>query len=434
MTPSERYVLLGLAQVRSAWFRSVAQWATAAAIPADFVKCLSAEELRARLGAGRAYSAVLLDAALPTVDRDIIDAATRSGAVAVVVGNRASGRDWIALGAAAVLEPDFDRHDLMAALAIAPRIARVDALPGADQSSGDATASWRGRVAMVCGAGGTGASTVATALAQGLAAGSAAGSGSVVLADLRRNGDLGVLHDAGDVVPSVQELVDAYRTGQPSPEQVRSKTYGLPGRQYALLLGLRRSRDWAALRPRSFEAALDGLRRAFGMVVCDTDADLEGESECGSVDVEERNVMARTAAAQADVVFAVGHPGVKGLHSLVGIVEGLLAFGVPATLVVPIVNCAPRSPRVKSEIARALAALLSVGQPVSAPIFLPERRIDDAFRDGAPLPSQIVRPVTGAWTAMLSRAQHGPRVGGEPVPVTPGSLGTWSDQDEEVEA
>ena len=45
----ERYVVLGLAPARSAWFRSVGLWANSGALPAEFLKCMSAEEMRARL-------------------------------------------------------------------------------------------------------------------------------------------------------------------------------------------------------------------------------------------------------------------------------------------------------------------------------------------------------------------------------------------------
>src|SRR5207245_6400068 len=57
----DRYVILGLAHPRAAWFPSVAQWAHASSIPVELVKCLSAEELRARLGSGRAFSAAIVD-------------------------------------------------------------------------------------------------------------------------------------------------------------------------------------------------------------------------------------------------------------------------------------------------------------------------------------------------------------------------------------
>ena len=42
---AERYVLLGLGTARSPWFTEVARWATVGSLPADFVKCISAEEL-----------------------------------------------------------------------------------------------------------------------------------------------------------------------------------------------------------------------------------------------------------------------------------------------------------------------------------------------------------------------------------------------------
>ncbi|HEX2851401.1 MAG TPA: hypothetical protein VHN98_12645, partial [Acidimicrobiales bacterium] len=63
-----RFVVLGLALARSPWFRSVAQWANSAAIPVEFVKCMSPVELRAHLASGRAFSAVLVDGALPALD------------------------------------------------------------------------------------------------------------------------------------------------------------------------------------------------------------------------------------------------------------------------------------------------------------------------------------------------------------------------------
>ncbi|MDP9419863.1 MAG: hypothetical protein M3P53_06925, partial [Actinomycetota bacterium] len=42
---------------------------------AEFVKCVSAEELRARLASGRPFSAALVDATLPAFDRDLVDLA-----------------------------------------------------------------------------------------------------------------------------------------------------------------------------------------------------------------------------------------------------------------------------------------------------------------------------------------------------------------------
>src|SRR5206468_4246056 len=97
----------------------------------------------------------------------------------------------------------------------------------------------------------------------------------------------------GDVVPGIQELVEAHRNGAPSTVEVRSLTFDVVDRGYHLLLGLRRHRDWVSIRPRAFDAALDGLRIAYKAVVADLHADFEGDNECGSLDVEERNLFAR---------------------------------------------------------------------------------------------------------------------------------------------
>ncbi|MGH3666635.1 MAG: hypothetical protein ACRDU8_11210, partial [Egibacteraceae bacterium] len=353
----DRFVLLGLARARSVWFRVVAQWATSAAIPAEFVKCVSGEELGAHLVGGRAYSAVLLDAGLPSVDRDLIQAARDSGVVVLVVEDGRARRDWTALGAAAVLPPDFDREHLLESLAThTSMVGGGDALPGTRPEAYDPGDVREGRVIAVCGPGGTGASTAAIALAQQLGA-DPKGEGPVLLADLSLRAEQAMLHDARDIVPGVQELVEAHRGRSPGPEEVRSLTFEVTARHYHLLLGLRRSRYWATVRPRSFEAAFESLRRAFGTVVCDIDADFEGEEEGGSVDLEERHVMARVPAQRADAVVVVGRPGVKGLHSLVRVLAEVLDLGVPTTRIVPVVNGAPRSPRARGEMTAALAQL-----------------------------------------------------------------------------
>src|SRR5258705_13776579 len=200
----DRYVLLGLGRPRAEWFRAVSQWSTSAALPAEFVKCVSIGELLARLDGGRAYSAVLVDGTLPGLDRDVIDVARRHGTAVVIVGD---GRaDWRALGAPAVLPSALTRDVLLDTLAsCASMVGTVD--PPVDDVAPETVAPGAGaRVIAVCGPGGTGASITAMALAQGLGA---AGGQRVVLADLALHAEQSMLHDVGDVVPGVQELVEA---------------------------------------------------------------------------------------------------------------------------------------------------------------------------------------------------------------------------------
>ncbi|HEX2849580.1 MAG TPA: hypothetical protein VHN98_03470, partial [Acidimicrobiales bacterium] len=343
----------------------------------------------------------------------------------IVVDDLRVTRDWGSLGANAVVNPVFERKDLLDVLVEhASEITRGDAVPG--ETSVVPESAWRAAVAMVCGPGGAGTSTAAIALAQALGEDVRFG-GMVLLADFARNGEQAMLHDARDVVPGVQELVDAHRATRPSIDEVRNLTFTVEERRYRLLLGLRRARNWSALRPRAFAAGLDSLCRGWRALVCDVDADLEGEDDGGSIDVEERNVMARTVAARADVVFAVGVAGMKGIHSLVRVVGDLVDHGVPADRIVPVVNRAPKSARARAEITAAVAELLqgrAGGVSTAAPVFLPERRVDEALRDGVRLPHQLSGPLAGAFAAVLERS--GSRIEIEPVPVAVGSLGSWT--------
>lgn len=421
----ERYVLLGLAPARADWFRAVGQWATSAAIPAEFLRCVSAEELRTRLAGDRPYSATLLDGSLPSVDRDLIGDVREAGAAAVVIDDGRIARDWTGLGASAVLPLGFGRDELLDVLGAHARLISSGELATGDPERPVATGAGRGRSAAVLGPGGTGASTVAIGLAQGLAR--RPDAGSVLLADLCRHAEQAMLHDSRDVVPGLQELVDAHRGRTPEPAAVRELTFDVPQRGYRLLVGLRRARYWSALRPRALEAAYEGLRRTFDLVVADTDPDLEGEEETGALEVEERHLLARLAVARADAVFAVGLPGMKGTFSLVRVVGSLVELGVPTGRIVPVVNQAPRSPKARSELARAFADLteaLPDSRQLPSPLFLPRRRIDETLRDGAPVPAPLPELLAGAWAAVVERAGRTreplPWV---PRPVAPGSLG-----------
>jgi hypothetical protein len=429
----ERFVILGLAPARAAWFDAVARWTTSATLPAEFVKCVSAEEVRARLSSGRRHSVLMIDAGSPSLDRDLIDDCLVRSTPVVVVRDRRSDRHTPYtgdLGAVAELPPQFGPQDLLDVLtAHCQPIAEGTGLPPAFDDY-EADGFWQAPLFTVCGSGGTGTSTIAMALASGLCRDPRFG-GRVLLADLARRADQAMLHDSADLGPGLQELVEAHRLTRPPTEAVAQMTFEVPRRGYRLLLGLRQPEAWSALRPRSIDAALSGLRRAFQAVVADVTGDFEGEAEGGSVEVEERNHLARTAARQATVCLVVGQPGLKGVHSLAVLIRQVAGAGVPPERIVPVLNRAPRHPRTRAESARALAAVLAAGgltPALASPVHVPERRFEDVLRDGTALPGAIVDPVTRAVRVVADRLADAAPPEHGPERIVPGTLGTWAEE------
>src|SRR3546814_14990202 len=117
-----------------------------------------------------------------------------------------------------------------------------------------------------------------------------------------------MLHAARDVVPGVAELVEAHRSGSPGPHEVRDLTWEVGERGYRLLLGLRRHRDWTAIRPRAFDAALDGLRRGCRTVVAAIDDDLAGVAASGSLALDDRSEAGRVGKESAWIVSSPWSP------------------------------------------------------------------------------------------------------------------------------
>jgi hypothetical protein len=438
-----RLSVLVVAGARTSWSTAVARWAAGAVLPVEVVRCVSAGEVRARLGAGRPWSALLADAATPGVDRDLVATAREADCPTVLV-DEVGGRDLTGLGAVATIGAPFSRDELLELLEthgrrVAP--GRVEVVPAPERPA-DGNA---GTLVAVLGPGGTGTSTVAAALAQGLAAPSgrrrrdpvAAPGRDVLLADLCRRADQATLHDARTFAPGLREVVDAHRTATPPPAALRDQTFAVDGRGYHLLLGLRRPHHWTALPPRAVDATLDGLLAAFEIVVADLDPDLEGEADSGSFDVEERHHLTRAAVARADLVVVTGDPSTLGCAKLVRTVAEVLAQDVDPGRLLLVCNRAPRSPRARAEVARALGDLLAaaVGPPaarIAAPLALPERPVDGAVRDAAPLPAPLPGELATAVTALLERT--GVRVPAPvptpvPVPARPGELGLVGSDD-----
>jgi hypothetical protein len=425
---SDRYVVLGLARPRAPWFSELSRWATTAAIPVEFVKCLTPDEARARLSSGRRWSALLVDAGAHGIDRDLLDTARAVGTAPVIVADPRIERDWRDLGAIEVLPAEFQRDDLLRALATHARaVARVT--PSPDLEGQQAPPPWRGSLIAVTGAGGAGTSTIAAMLSHGLGS-DIRDQGLVVLADLALSADQAVIHDTREITPGLAELVEMHRVGRGTTDDIRSLVFG-GGRErpYDLLVGLRRHRDWTTLRPRAVAAAIDGLRATYRVVVSDVDPDVEGERETGSHDIEDRNVLARTVIGDADLVAVVGRCDVVGVHKLAVLVRDLRRFGVAPERLMPVLNRAPRSPAARAEVTSAVIRLGFADDDLPAsPIFVPERRrLDDVVSGSGAWPSGPSRDLASSVRAVLDRAAAAPTGAPSPERIAPGSLGSFSD-------
>ena len=415
---AEHFVVLGVARARAEWLADVGRWATASVLPIEFIRCVSVDEVRARLSTDRRHSAVLLDERCVGVDRDLLGAAREAHCTPIVVCGSTPRRDWIALGAASTVTEPIDHISLGSVLREhATPIERghraVNAVR-ADTSSG--------RLVTVTGAGGSGTSTMAMALAGHFAA-----TERVALVDGALDADQALLHDLGDVLPGLPELVEAHRTSTPTPAEVRASLWHCPDHGYDVLPGLRRHRDWATMRRRNVTAALGSIRTAYGLVIADVDLDPEGEADTGSVDVEDRNALSRSLLADADVVVVTARPGVCGTRRLICGIGLLVDHGIDPDRVVPVNVGAPRSTVRRSESARAITRLLGESRSAAwtaAPVMVPVRRdLEPFLHDGAPLPRSVSASVGTAVEVVLRTMP--PRVPAveTPVRILPGHLG-----------
>jgi hypothetical protein len=128
-------------------------------------------------------------------------------------------------------------------------------------------------------------------------------------------------------------------------------------------------------------------------------------------------------------LVVVGNPGLKGIHSLAGVIRAAVRIGVAPGRIVAVVNRSPRNPRARAESARALAVLLEgagIQLTLAAPVSVPERKLDDPIRDGIALPAAVVDPVTRAVASLMDRLADEAPPWANPTRVQPGSLGSWS--------
>lgn len=400
---SGRFVLVALARPRAAWLDRIVQLANSGAVAAEVHKCVGVVDLLGQIGPGRAVSAVILDAGVHGVDRDLLQQLRASGAAVVIVRDPQIPHDWSTLGADATVRHDFSAHELLdTLLRSAQPVSRTEFAPLGPGVGPNGAIPWDGSLVAVLGPGGTGVSTVAAAAAQGLGRVNAGDLGTA-LVDLCLCAEQAVLHDADPSNPGLLELVDLCRLGSPGPETVRPVLTAIHHRSYDLLPGLRRPRLWTQLRPASTLEALRALRRTYDVVVADLDGDLEGESESGSADVEDRHQLSRIALEQATVVLAVGHSSMKGLHSLTRTIRDAVEFGVDPTVIQPVFNHAASGVRSRAGYGSALAELTEGLGLTSSPVFVPTRDVDDRIRALTPFPNAIVAPITGAIVARIHR-------------------------------
>ena len=426
---NDRFVVLGLARARTPWYSEMAQWSTSGLAPIEFIKCLSAQEVRARIAAGRAISAFIADATTTGLDRDLIDDVRAAGCAVLIVDDPRVRRDWIKLGASAVLPSPFDLPAVVDALhAHASTIRPTDRLLDLSSSSVDDTdIGWRGDLVAVIGPGGVGTSTVAMGVAQYLAS-RPGHAGAIALVDAALAGDLAMFHDVGDVIPGLLEMVEAHRQGHPDRAAVRSMFFDIEERGYHLLLGLRRRRDWTALRSRAFDAAIESIRSTYATTVADCHDDLDGSEDTGSIDLDDRNHTSRHLVRTAKAVLVVGRPGTKGAHAIVRGVNDLVSHGVESERIAVVINRAPKSRRIRNEMSKAALALLEPmldGHSLAAaPVFVPEvGRIEAAHRQALRLPDRLCGPV-GALTLGLLQSLEGTTAHSEaPERIAVGSLG-----------
>jgi hypothetical protein len=422
---TERYVLLGMARARSDWFSRIGQWSVNGSMPVDFVKCLTVAELEGHLSSRQPGSAVMLDEALACTDRHLLEAAAGAGLAVFVVTRGQGRRPWLDLGAHAVIDEGFGQARLIELL-------RASATPvGRPEPSGEPTRTEDrqpgGRLLAVCGPGGTGSSVIAAALAQGLARRGFA----TLLADLARHGEQAMLHDASELGAGLLGLVEAHRRGRLGDGELAPFLVQVPNRGYHLLTGLRRSSAWSALRPRAVAASADTLTAHFDVVVADTDADVEGEAEGGSADVEDRNVLARTSLLGAHGVFVVCAPGVKGVHSLLRVLRDLEVAGVDPGRVRVVAN---RSPTRRTNRAELMSTIRSLTPGVYAhpPLCVPDTQIEAVLRDCAPFPAAVVDPLAAAAIELLGADDRPGLPAHQGERVVPGSLDSWADPEREA--
>jgi hypothetical protein len=177
-------------------------------------------------------------------------------------------------------------------------------------------------------------------------------------------------------------------------------------------------------------AALTSIHRSFDFIVADTDCDFEGEPETGSIDVEDRNLLSRELAGNADLVVLTARAGTSGLSRTLRVLRDLVELGIETERILLVILGAPRSTRHRSELSRSVLRLFDEAFPshaLSTPVMVPIRRdLEPFIHDGSPPPRSALGSITAAVSERLLQLDpknSRPMFHATPIAIIPGHLG-----------
>ena len=422
------FSLVTVAPPRTDWITRLTAWSNEGSLGVEVIRCISLEELRARIGSIQRFSAAIIDESMIGLDRDLLMLARETGCATIVITKGIARHDWESLGGSGTITDPFGPEDLLHALRCwAEPTDRHDLHRPTEVLTTDTidapTAPLAPLVAVV-GAGGTGTSTAAAALAQGFSA-----TLAVTLVDAALDGSLALMLGSTNLTPSLQQLVEAHRLATPAPEDLVSFLHPCPHHHFFLVPGLRRHRDWTSLGTHAVGASVVSLRRTCQLLIADIDPDFEGESETGSFDIGDRNSLSRIITRSADAILVTGRPDLVGVSRLVRIISDLIELGVGAGRIRIVMLGGGRRALGTGETRRAIEQLLRELQPSHNPpptAFLDfPKGLDSLLLDARPLPELFVNSLRSIVDSVLGSEWPTPATS-DPIPIAPGSLGIAS--------
>ncbi len=422
------FSVVAVAPPRTEWITRLAAWSNEGTVGVEVVRCVSIEELRARLDSMQRFSAAIVDESMIGLDRDLLMTARETGCASIVVTRGIRRRDWETLGASGTINDSFGTEDLLHTLrSWAEPTDRQDLHRRAEPQSIDGVELPAARLAplvAVVGAGGTGTSTAAIALAQAFSA-----TLAVTLVDASLDGSLALMLGTNELVPALQQLVEAHRLATPPPEELGCFLHTCPNHQFSLVPALRRHRDWTSLGTHAVGSSITSLRRTCQLLIADIDPDFEGEAETGSFDIGDRNALSRTIVGSADAVLVTGRPDLVGVSRLVRIISDLIELGIETDRLQIVMLRSGRSALGSGETRRGIDQLLrelrpSVVPPSAAFVDLP-KGLDGLLLDARPFPESFADSLRSIADSILGSEWSTPAIS-DPIPIIPGSLGIAS--------